>query len=365
MLEYVAASFRVVRHVRPKLSCARCERIVQSEAPSRPIARDLAGPGLLAPVLVAKYADHLPLYRQSAIEAREGVELERSTLADWIGSASALLQPLVRGAGQGDAEGGQAAYRRHACPGTGAGPWHDQDRPAMDAHDDRPAGDGCPPSVLFRYSSDRKGERPQDHLRTFRGFLQADGYAGYNRLYGNEIVEVACWAHMRRKFHDVYVRRCARLVLAPGSRGYDNGSTRPCAGYRADPISPPPSATPARAGISAAAIATMAAWRSTTALPSGRYGVWRPAGRTGCSPDPTPADSEPPRSTAWSKPARSTLSTPKPTCATCSASSQIIPSIASPSSYLGTLVTSLPGPENSGPPADAYGSTAAQAAATP
>jgi transposase len=238
MLEYVAASFRVVRHVRPKLSCARSERIVQSEAPSRPSARDLAGPGLLAPVLVAKYADHLPLYRQSAIDAREGVELERSTLADWIGSASALLQPLVRGAGQGDAEGGQAAYRRHACRGTGAGPWHDQDRPAMDARDDRPAGDGCPPSVLFRYSSDRKGERPQDHLRTFRGFLQADGYAGYNRLYGNEIVEVACWAHVRRKFHDVYVRRCARPVLAPGSRGYDNGSTRPCAGYRADPISP-------------------------------------------------------------------------------------------------------------------------------
>jgi hypothetical protein len=67
----------------------------------------------------------------------------------------------------------------------------------MDARDDRPAGDGCPPSVLFRYSSDRKGEHPQDHLRTFRGFLQADGYAGYNRLYGNEIVEVACWTHCR------------------------------------------------------------------------------------------------------------------------------------------------------------------------
>jgi hypothetical protein len=211
MLEYMAASFRVVRHVRPKPSCARCERIVQSEAPSRPIARDLAGPGLLAPVLVAKYADHLPLYRQSAIDAREGVELERSTLADWIGSASALLQPLVRGAGQGDAEGGQAAYRRHACPGTGAGPRHDQDRPAMDARDDRPTGDGCPPSVLFRYSSDRKGERPQDHLRTFRGFLQADGYAGFNRLYGNEIVEVACWAHVRRKFHDI------RLIASPSS----------------------------------------------------------------------------------------------------------------------------------------------------
>ena len=365
MLEYVAASFRVVRHVRPKLSCARCERIVQSEALSRPIARDLAGPGLLAPVLVAKYADHLPLYRQSAIDAREGVELERSTLADWIDSASALLQPLVRSAGQGDAEGRQAAYRRHACPGTGAGPWHDQDRPAMDAHDDRPAGDGCPPSVLFRYSSDRKGERPQDHLRTFRGFLQADGYAGYNRLYGNEIVEVVCWAHVRRKFHDVYVRRCARLVLAPGSRGYDNGSTRPCAGYRADPISPPPSATPARAGISFAAIATMAAWRSTTALPSGRYGVWR-SGRKNWLFAGFDAGGQ--RAAAiYSLVETCTLNAvnPKPTCATYSASSQIIPSIASPSSYLGTLVTSLPGPKNSGPPADAYGSTGAQVVSTP
>ena len=93
LLEYVPVSFRVIQHIRPKLSCARCERIVLSEAPSRPIARGLAGPGLLAHVLVAKYADHLPLYRQSAIYAREGVELERSTLADWVGSA--LLQPLV------------------------------------------------------------------------------------------------------------------------------------------------------------------------------------------------------------------------------------------------------------------------------
>jgi transposase len=235
----------------------------------------------------------------------------------------------------------------------------------MDAHDDRPAGDGCPPSVLFRYSSDRKGERPQDHLRTFRGFLQADGYAGYNRLYGNEIVEVACWAHVRRKFHDVYVRRCARLVLAPGSRGYDNGSTRPCAGSRADPISPPPSATPARAGISSAAIATMAAWRSTTALPSGRYGVWR-SGRKNWLFAGSDAGGQ--RAAAiYSLVETCTLNAvnPKPTCATCSASSQIIPSIASPSSYLGTLVTSLPGPKNSGPPADAYGSTGAQVVSTP
>jgi transposase len=95
MLEYVPASFRVVRHVRTKLSCTKCDCIVQAGAPSRPIERGLAGPGLLAHVLVSKYCDHLPLYRQSEIYARQGVELERSTLADWVGASSRLLEPLV------------------------------------------------------------------------------------------------------------------------------------------------------------------------------------------------------------------------------------------------------------------------------
>jgi transposase len=95
MLEYVRACFKVIRHVRPKLSCDACDRIVQAAAPSRPIDRGLAGPGLLAHVLVAKYADHQPLYRQSEIYAREGVDLDRSTLAGWVGAASELLAPLV------------------------------------------------------------------------------------------------------------------------------------------------------------------------------------------------------------------------------------------------------------------------------
>src|SRR5208282_1532070 len=95
ILEYIPAHFKVIQQVRPKLACACCERIVQAPAPSRPIERGIAGPGLLAHVLVSKYADHLPLYRQSEIYAREGVELERSTLADWVGGTSALLAPLV------------------------------------------------------------------------------------------------------------------------------------------------------------------------------------------------------------------------------------------------------------------------------
>lgn len=94
VLEYVPARFKVIRHVRPKLSCTKCDASVQAEAPSRPIARGLACPGLLAHVLVSKYADHLPLYRQAGIYAREGVELERSTLADWVGATSELLKPL-------------------------------------------------------------------------------------------------------------------------------------------------------------------------------------------------------------------------------------------------------------------------------
>jgi transposase len=213
LLEYVPASFRVVRHVRPKLACTRCDRIVQSPAPSRPIARGLAGPGLLAHVLVAKYADHLPLYRQSAIYGREGVELDRSTLADWVGGASALLRPLV------DALGKQtlAADKLHTddTPVPVLAPGHGKTRTGrlwVYVRDDRPAGDPTPPSVLFQYSADRKGERPQDHLKSFRGFLQADGYAGYNKLYGNAIVEVACWAHARRKFHDVYVDQGSELA---------------------------------------------------------------------------------------------------------------------------------------------------------
>lgn len=95
MLELVPARFKVIRHVRPKFSCTACQSLVQAQAPSRPITRGMAGPALLAHVLVSKYADHLPLYRQSEIFARDGVELDRSTLADWVGQCSALLAPLV------------------------------------------------------------------------------------------------------------------------------------------------------------------------------------------------------------------------------------------------------------------------------
>jgi transposase len=205
ILEYVPARFKVIRQVRPKLSCGRCERIVQEPAPSRPIDRGLAGPGLLAHVLVAKYADHLPLYRQSEIYEREGIELDRSTLADWVGGASRVLAPLVE------------ATRRHVLdtaklhgddiPVPVLAPGNGRTKTARlwtYVRDDRPAGDTAAPAVWFAYSPDRKGDHPQQHLSGFTGTLQADGYAGFNRLYeGGQIQEAACWAHVRRKFFDL------------------------------------------------------------------------------------------------------------------------------------------------------------------
>jgi transposase len=205
VLEYVPASFRVIRHVRMKLSCTKCDCIVQAQAPGRPIERGLAGPGLLAHVLVSKYCDHLPLYRQSEIYARQGVELERSTLADWVGGCSRLLEPLVE------------ALRRYVMA---AGKLHADDTPVpvlapgqgktktgrlwTYVRDDRPAGDTSAPAVWFTYSPDRKGEHPEQHLKKFRGILQADAYAGFNQLYqGDRIQQASCWAHVRRHFYDL------------------------------------------------------------------------------------------------------------------------------------------------------------------
>jgi transposase len=207
MLERVRACFKVIRHVRPKMSCDACDRIVQAPAPSRPIDRGLAGPGLMAHVLVSKYADHLPLYRQSEIYAREGLDLDRSTLAGWVGATSELLAPLVE------------AIRAHVMS---ASKLHADDTPVpvlapgngktrigrlwTYVRDDRPAGDTIPPAVWFAYSPDRKGENPRQHLKHYKGALQADAFAGFQQLYeGATIHEVACWAHARRKFHEIHI----------------------------------------------------------------------------------------------------------------------------------------------------------------
>ena len=214
VLDYVPACFRVIRHVRPKLSCRSCESIAQAPVPSLPIQRGLATPALLAHVLVAKYADHCPLYRQAEIYARAGVELDRSTLADWVGQSARLVRPLV------DALGAHvmAAERVHADdttvpvldPGRGT---TKTGRLWCYVRDDRPFGGTAPPAVLYRYSPDRKGEHPRTHLVGFRGILQADGYTGYAGLYQRGVTEAACMAHCRRPFFDLHASTGSPLAL--------------------------------------------------------------------------------------------------------------------------------------------------------
>jgi transposase len=214
VLDYVPGSFRVIRHVRPKLSCRGCESIAQAPAPSLPIHRGLASPGLLSHVLVAKYCDHLPLYRQAEIYAREGVELDRSTMADWVGQSARLMRPLVEAVGLHV----MSAERVHADdttvpvldPGRGK---TKTGRLWCYARDDGPFGGKAAPAVLYCYSPDRKGEHPRAHLASFHGILQADGYAGYAGLYDRGVTEAACWAHARRNFFDVHAATQSPLAL--------------------------------------------------------------------------------------------------------------------------------------------------------
>lgn len=205
ILERVPEHFRVIRQVRPKLACCGCDKIVQAEAPSRPIAGSFAGPGLLAHVLISKYCDHAPLHRQEEIYAREGVELDRSTLAGWVGATSQLIEPLVEALGRHV----MSAEKLHAddtpipvlAPGNGK---TKIGRLWTYVRDDRPAGDLSPPAVWFAYTPDRKGEHPERHLATFRGTLQADAYSGYNGVYEDgRIRHAGCMAHVRRKFYDL------------------------------------------------------------------------------------------------------------------------------------------------------------------
>ena len=213
VLDYVPGHFRVIRHVRPKLSCRRCESIAQAPAPSLPIYRGLAGPGLLAHVLVSKYCDHLPLYRQAEIYARNQIDLDRSTLADWVGQTARLMRPLVEAIGAH----AMAADRMHADdttvpvldPGRGK---TKTGRLWCYVRDDRPFGGHAPPAVRYHYSPDRKGEHPRQHLAAFSGILQADGYAGYAGLYDRGVTEAACWAHARRKFFDVHAETASPLA---------------------------------------------------------------------------------------------------------------------------------------------------------
>ena len=206
MLDWIPAQLRVLRVTRPKRACRACGTLHQAPAPERVIAGGLATPALLAHVLVSRYCDHLPLYRQSRILARYGMEISRSTLAGWVRAACWWLEALHERL----AAHVMAAKRVFA---------DDTPLPVLDpgrgrtrtgrlwayTRDDRAHGDITPPAVLFRYEPDRKGERPAQHLRDFRGILQVDGYAGFESLAGSgRITLTACWAHARRKFFELH-----------------------------------------------------------------------------------------------------------------------------------------------------------------
>jgi transposase len=214
MLDLVRVRFHVVRHVRPRLACSCCDRIVQAPAVSRPIARSYAGPALLAHIATAKYLDHLPLYRQTQAYGREGVALSESTLGDWIGALHELMRPLTD------------ALKRHVfaaekihtddtpapvlAPGTGK---TRQARLWTYVRDDRPHGGKAAPAAWYCYSPDRKGIHPQTHLKNYSGILQADAYAGYNAVYETgRVLEAGCWAHARRHFYDIHEKRPSAIT---------------------------------------------------------------------------------------------------------------------------------------------------------
>ena len=209
--------WKVIQTVREKFSCRSCEKITQPPAPFHPIARARAGASLLAMILYAKFGQHQPLNRQSAVYAREGIELDTSTLADWVGACSATLMPLIELIGHhvlladrlhGDDTTVPVLAKNKTITG----------RLWTYVRDDRPFGGHDPPAALFFYSRNRGGEHPRRHLASWAGILQADAYAGFGELYDGRrrpgpITEAACWGHARRKFFVLADLRQAPLAI--------------------------------------------------------------------------------------------------------------------------------------------------------
>ena len=206
MLDWVPASLRVIRIRRPKYGCRGCGSIHQAPAPERTIAKGLATPSLHAQVLIAKYCDHTPLYRQSQIFARMDVPLDRSTLAGWVGGSCWWLEALQERIAAHILRSSKLFADDTPVPVLDPGRGRTKTgRLWVYVRDDRPWLGPDPPAALYRFSPDRKGERPAAHLAGFAGVLQVDGYQGFERLTENgTIVLAACWAHTRRKFYDVF-----------------------------------------------------------------------------------------------------------------------------------------------------------------
>ena len=206
MLDWVPARLRVIRTTRPKYACRACGSLVQAPAPERVIAGGLATPALLTQVLVSKYCDHTPLYRQSRIFARHGMELSRSTLGGWVGGAcwwlEALHERLCSDVFASDHLFADDTPVPVLDPGRGR---TKTGRLWVYAREQRGWGGPAPPAAVYLFAPDRKAERPVAHLERFKGVLHVDGYAGFERLTAKgDIVLAACWAHTRRKFYDVH-----------------------------------------------------------------------------------------------------------------------------------------------------------------
>ena len=203
-LEVVPRSWKVIQHVREKVSCRDCETIAQAPAPFHVTPRGWAGPSLLAMILFEKFGQHQPLNRQAERYAREGVDLSLSTLADQVGACAQVLRPIF----ERTLAHVLAAERLHGddttVPVLAKGKT-DIARCWVYVRDDRPFAGPAPPAAVFYYSRDRRGEHPTAHLRGWAGVLQADAYSGYGELYAAQrqpapVLEAACWAHARRKF---------------------------------------------------------------------------------------------------------------------------------------------------------------------
>lgn len=215
MLDLIAAQLKVVQIARPKKSCRRCERMVQVPAPSRPIPGSMAGAGLLAHILVSKFDDHLPLYRQNEIFARMGADIPDSTLVDWCGRAMKVLAPLIERI-EADVMASDLLHADdtpirvldRASRDKGLGKGVKKGRIWAYIRDQRPWAGTAPPGAVYDFAPDWKEEHVHRNLANTRGILQADGYKGYAKLYDPDpdgtprLREAACWAHLRRDFHD-------------------------------------------------------------------------------------------------------------------------------------------------------------------
>ncbi len=199
-LEYVPASLYVIEEACQKYACSQGCTVVTAQKPMQPIEKGLPGPGLLAHVAVSKYGDHLPLYRQEGIFRRQGVELSRQTMCGWMRECADLVRPLYE-------------LMKERVLDSKAVQTDDTPVPVLDL--DLPhtrtgriwtyVGDGEHPYTVFDYTASRSRDGPEEFLKEFRGYLQADAYSGYDHFYQEPergIVEVACWAHARRRFFE-------------------------------------------------------------------------------------------------------------------------------------------------------------------